>query len=194
MISVENLFTAGLIRLAHYDLGKLDPRLPVVDGKNLRTEQSNDILARAIAGIPRYVVNGVYLEYENTAGAPAPVSFDKTTTAADFQGLGGSKDYIRANLTASATFGSSGSPYGENRATFFALALNNVGPTNQGMGGLDFSAAANSKIVSIGLVAMPDIEDETQDLLYARYAPASPFAKAADREVGITWTLQFETP
>jgi len=46
----------------------------------------------------------------------------------------------------------------------------------------------------VGLVAMPVASDRTQDLLYARFALSTPFAKVAGQNPGVTWTTEFLTP
>jgi len=181
----------GLVQLAHYDragrrVGNLTPLLP-----NLVTFQGMEVLSRLVAGQDEYRVAGVYFEYENNAGSPTIPTFDRETTIDDFQSLVAPQDYVRSELAAVPTIGtgdstSSGNPYINNRAQFFGLAT-----VDEGENGEPFSAAANSKIVSVGLVAMPVLADPTRDLLYARFAPASEFTVESGRNPGITWTTEF---
>lgn len=184
----------GLVTLGHYDaqgrrIGEVTALKP-----NLVTIGGCEILARVLAGDPTYKINGVYFEFENTAGSPAAVSYTRTTTAAAMRGGAASatKGIIRSALAAQGTLetgdsSASGMPYSNNRATFFALATTAVDSID---GSPAFSAGANSKIVSVGLIAMPVAADFTKDVLFARFTPAAPFAVQAGRYPGVTWTVE----
>lgn len=178
----------GRVTLANFlpDGTKVDE----VDLKpNLVTVQGTEILARLLAGDIAYKIAGVYFEFQNDP-SPTSTSYDRTTTAADFWALSSPRDYIRAGLVSNPTLetgdsSSSGLPYSNNRAVFFTMTAAVIGEN-----GLTFSAASDSYITSCGLVAMPQSLDPTLDLLYARFTPASPFAKVAGRNPGLTWTAE----
>ena len=183
----------GIVEIANYDAAGRRVG-PVLRGRNLRTISSNQVLARILAGQREYRIGGIYFEYENTAGAPAAPAFDKTTTVEDFHNLVAPKDYVRAPLTAQPVLQTgdslaTGDAVEDNRAVFFAQAI-----ADEGENGVGFTAGDDSKIVSVGLVAMPVADDPTQDLLYARFALSTPFAKVAGQNPGVTWTTEFLTP
>ena len=181
----------GYVLVANYVDGvRVGPRLV---GSNLRTVEGNEVLSRLVAGDIRYKIAGIYFEFENNAGTPDPVAFDKTTRASDFHNLVAPRDYVRAGLVSAPSLSTgdslgTGDALSDNRASFFALATSSVGEN-----GLDFTAAANSKIISVGLVAMP-FDDASNDLLYARYALPTAFPKVAGQNPGVTWTAEFLTP
>jgi hypothetical protein len=184
----------GLVALAHYDSRGRRLTETTALKPNLVTVQGCEILARVLSGDPTYKINGVYFEFENTAGTPAAVSYTRSTTAAEMRGGAASptKGIIRSALAAAGTLATgdssaSGLPYSNNRATFFALATSAVDSID---GSPAFSAGANSKIVSVGLVAMPMQADFTKDVLFARFTPAAPFAVQAGRFPGVTWTVE----
>ena len=183
----------GLVTLGHYDRRGRIVGAPTVLKPNLVTLGGCEVLARALTGDVAYKINGVYFEFENTAGTPAAVSYTRSTTAADMRGLAGSltKGVVRSFLASGGIIetgdsSASGLPYANNRATFFALAT----AANDLAGNTVFGSAVNSKIVSIGLLALPVAADATKDVLFARFTPATPFAVQAGRSPGVTWTVE----
>jgi len=185
--------TTGIVEIANYDKdGKQVGES--LRGFNLRTIEGNEILARLAAGQEEYKIAGVYFEYENNAGVPAIPGFDKTTDVDYFHSLSNPNDFVRAPLVSAPVLSTgdslaTGDAVNNNRASFFALAI-----ADEGDNGLDFTAAADSKITTVGLVATPVSGDRTQDLLYARFGLSTPFAKVAGQNPGVTWTAEFLTP
>jgi len=194
LVLPDNQFKAtGIVEIANYDENGNQVGEKVC-GLNLRAIEGNEILAQIMAGHTEYRIGGIYFEYENNAGVPAIPGFDKTTNVDYFHNLSNPSDFVRAPLitTPSLSTGDSlatGDAVNNNRASFFALAIATLGDN-----GLAFTAAADSKLVTVGLVAMPVAGDRTQDLLYARFALSTPFAKVAGQNPGVTWTTEFLTP
>lgn len=179
----------GRVQIGHYDPdGNLVSAVPTEC--NLVTFGGTEVLSRILAGQSQYKINGVYFQFSNQ-GSPAIPSFTRGTVAADMRTLTANEDYVLGTLAGqpSITTGdstASGNPYSDNRAVFFSLATASVGE-----GGVAFTAGAGSKIISLGLVATPVSGDRTQDILYARFAPASAVDKQSGLNPGITWTTEF---
>jgi len=189
----NRLLTKGIVEVANYDADGRQVGEKVI-GTNLRVVEGNEILARVMAGQLEYKIAGVYFEYENNAGVPVIPGVSKTDDVNYFHSLAAPKDFVRASLASKPTLSTgdslaTGDAVENNRAIFFSLAI-----ADEGDNGEDFTAAANSKILTVGLVAMPVASDRTQDLLYARFALSTPFAKVAGQNPGVTWTTEFLTP
>lgn len=193
LIPDNRLRTKGIVEIANYDAQGRQVGDKVV-GINLRVVEGNEILARILAGQSEYKIGGVYFEYENNAGTPTIPGVSKTDGVDYFHNLTSPKDFVRAPLASKPTLSTgdslaTGDAVENNRAIFFSLAV-----ADQGDNGLAFTAAADSKILTVGLVAIPVSGDRTQDLLYARFALSTPFAKVAGQNPGVTWTTEFLTP
>lgn len=158
----------------------------VSEGHNDVTYEGAQVLAQLLAGKSNYKISNFYFEFQNSGYSTPPVA--RTDTAASRQAAAtGVADLIRAELVAAPLVDTSGSPYSNNRDTFFALTTATVGL----MHGLAFSAGAGSKIVSACLIAAPGGTDYQQDLLYARYVLATPVAVAGSGQVSGQWTTLF---
>jgi hypothetical protein len=71
-----------------------------------------------------------------------------------------------------------------NRATFISITAG----TN-GVNGLPFGVASNSKVFSLGLLAAPT-GVYTGDILYAHYALPSALAAAGSGQISATWATE----
>jgi len=152
-----------------------------------------DLLGKLLAG-EDYEINTMYMEFRN-GGLPAPVvtpdpSEGRSYYAALDTGLS-DRDYIRVPLTADPTLESSDpTKFSTNRVQFVALS----GGYTIGRGGHAFSAAAQSVVYGVALVAAPDPDDPTQDIVFSRsYAPADFTAKLklVNEEISIVWPHTF---
>ncbi len=136
-------------------------------------------------GSSAYKIGGMYLEFENVASPGDPVS-PPTVTRADglsyYSGLEGSpdRDYLRVPLLSALLDG--------DQMTFVAQSQG-----TEGVNGVAFGAASNSKLFGAALVAMPDEDDPTQDIVFSRF-----YAEEADQiekpdsaaQLTATWGLQ----
>lgn len=150
------------------------------------------VVGKLLQGLSGYHVNGMYVEFENTAGSVSIPSFDRSGGVSYYQGLSGSgvRDFLRVPMTA-ATLSSTDETLfpGGNRVTFFAQTQGSVGQH-----GLTFSAGANSKVFGAALVAMPEQADYTQDLVFSRFYfdTAAQIAKVASAQVGVEWAVELQ--
>jgi hypothetical protein len=179
--------------------------LPVHTQPNQIQYSWGTIAARQIgyrrqAGRPDYHVSAMYIEYENVATPEDPVTeddnFDRTLGIEHYNALSGSRDYLRVALTLEPTLGIS-TDYAEyftpgengNQLTFFAQSSGTAG-----VNALPFSHAVNSKVYAAALVATPDFNDRTKDVVFARtvFDLEDQITKEASSQIGITWDIAFE--
>jgi hypothetical protein len=149
-------------------------------------------------GLPEYKIGGMYIEFENVASSGdtvTPPSFDRSEGIEYYSELSASatRDFLRVQLISSPKSslisGYEGSSTSVNQLTFFAQTSGSIG-----IHGKTFSAAANSKVFGLALVAMPKWEDRTKDLVFAReyYPTANQVLKQASSQIGVSWTEQFK--
>lgn len=148
-------------------------------------------------GNANYKIGGMYLEYQNVANPADPVTapvigredgityYDELSSSPDI-------DYIRVPLVAT-TLTSSDADYfpGGNVLTFFAQSQ---AATLTGVHGKDFSDTAISKIFGGALVAIPEINDRTQDLVFSRFyvETAEQQVKLATSQIGVGWEITLQ--
>jgi hypothetical protein len=149
-------------------------------------------------GRPEYKIGGMYIEFENVASpgdVVTPPSFDRSEGLEYYSALSASptRDYLRVQLISapksSLISGYEDASVNVNQLTFFAQSSGSTG-----VNGKTFSAAANSTVYGVALVAMPRWENMSQDLIFAReyYPTAQQILKQASSQVGVSWTEQFK--
>lgn len=149
-------------------------------------------------GREEYKISAMYIEFENTASPGDLVSapaFDRADGIEYYSALSSSptRDFLRlrliSNPKASIISGYEGSSVVANQLTFFAQTTGSIG-----VHGKTFSAAANSTVFGLALVAAPKWEDRTRDLIFAReyYPQAQQVLKQASSQIGVSWTEQFK--
>ena len=155
---------------------------------------------RRQAGRPDYHVSAMYIEYENVATPEDPVTedsdFDRGLSVEHYNALSGSRDYLRVALRLEPSLGIS-TEYAEyftpgetgNQLTFFAQSSG-----TEGVNALPFSHLLNSKVYAAALVATPDFNDRTKDVVFARtvFDLEDQITKEASSQIGITWDIAFE--
>ncbi len=155
------------------------------------------VAAKLLAGQSEYKVAGMYFEFQNVADpddAVAIPSYDRAGGIAYYEGLADSDDtdYLRVALTAAVVTVGDGAddadryPAG-NVTTFFAQTQGTVGTH-----GKPFNDAVFSKVFGGALVAMPDPEDASLDLIVSRfYFPSDKQqVKLAGAQIGNAWPLK----
>lgn len=153
---------------------------------------------------PSYHISALYLEFENQVDPGVAISvanFDRDLGITYYNNLSDStaRDFLRIPLilepAGSVSAGFEGNLPTEqqlNKLTFFAQS---VGTT--GVHGKDFShsgAGGTSKVYAAALVAAPDFNDRTKDVIFARtmFQPANQVTKEASSQIGLTWDIAFE--
>lgn len=154
------------------------------------------ITGRLLRGDVNYRLSLAYLEFQNVSspGDPADeVTFGFSDSVEYYTALSGSsdRDYIRAPLTVSEPSIETGMeetfPKG-NKINAYAVTSGIVG-----VNGKPFSESANSVICSIAIVATPDRDDPTKDLIYARWNAddSKQWAKVDGQQITLEWELPF---
>ena len=159
------------------------------------------IFAQLLLGNREYAINTIYIEFENVASAGDPVTpptFTNTEGAEYYTdlSLSASRDFIRAPLILNPDLGVAdgfasifdGIANG-NKLTYFTQSQGSVG-----YHGKTYSNAVNSKVFGVALVAAPDQQDQTADLVAARtyFETANQTVKQASSQIGIVWDLSFK--
>ena len=153
-----------------------------------------------VQGLAAYQLRAMYIEFENVADPDDPVSIpeiDRAEGVSYYNGLASSanRDYIRVPLEVSPAL--SVIPGYEdwldegynNRAV---LSAQTTGTT--GVHGKTFSDTVNSKVFGIAVVAMPEFDDRTKDVVFARayHAAGDQTVKPASSQVAATYRLEFK--
>lgn len=153
-------------------------------GLNLVTYTGGDIIAQLLAGNNAYRIQAVAFEYQNTAGTPSPAAASRSNTNAMLQALSGNFDYLRGALVAAPALSASDGNHNYNKALFTALGS---GPT--GVHGVSFSAASNSKVYAVSLLATPT-GSASGDVIYARHILSTPVAAVGSGQVTCVWDTE----
>lgn len=158
------------------------------------------IAAKCIGhGDSKYKVSKMYIEYENVADpedvATIPTfDTDEDITYYNNLSLSATKDYLRVPLLILPTIGiatgyEDNFVEGEtgNKLTFYTQSQGTTGTH-----GKAFSAAANSKVYGLALIASPT-NDPADDIVFARtyYEEDEQVLKRASDQVGVTWDISF---
>lgn len=161
---------------------------------NLVLYEWGAIHGRGLTGDPGARITHMYIEFENSGDPDTPAVPPGLDRGSDqgidyYNGLSTSlsRDYLRVPLTA-ATLESSDEtnfPNG-NLPTFFAQTSG-----VEGVGGLPFSDAENSRVFGAALAAVRNPADPTQDLVYSRFylEDEDQQVKLATSQIGLRWEM-----
>lgn len=156
------------------------------------------VAARCIVeGLPSYKLAAMYIEFANveTPGDTVAVpSIDRKDYSYYLTLDGVTRDFLRVPLTQQPKFivvpgTEDGLPPGAyNQANIGAETVDGVGEH-----GLAFASEQNSTVYGLAVVATPDFNDPTQDLVYSRlyYAPSQQGLKPANMQLSVTFKLPF---
>lgn len=142
----------------------------------------------------KFGISGMYIEFANDASPVSPPSYDRGPDSGVeyYNSLSddATLDYLRVQLVAGVLNVSDDTLYPKgNQPTFFAM----TGGTT-GVHGKAFSEVANSRVIGAALVATPEADDATQDLVLSRFYfdEADQIPKLATGQVGIEWQLTLQ--
>lgn len=157
----------------------------VVRATNLVVYTGGDIIAQLLAGNAEYRISHMYFGFENTSGTPVFAPPDRSDTAASaFHSLASPQDYLRAPILLPSQIVAADANHNGNRVTFVAVSNATVGEN-----GLDFGAANDSQVASLGLVAAPT-GATAGDVLYARVNLPTPLPAAGSGQVSASWSTE----
>jgi hypothetical protein len=157
---------------------------------NLILNSGPDLMARVLAGKTDSIVNGMYLEYKNTAPTAPTIAEARDTSY--YTGLTGDTGFVRVSTLSEPSFSASDTIYSNNQVSFVAIT---DGTTESSANIVD----GTSQFYSAALVAIPDFTDQSTDVLFSasNFTNSSdvlvPIIKVANAQIGVRWTIQFET-
>lgn len=211
-MTTDNVLSAGNVR-GFVSLWRIDD---VTGQHKLIFEQHNQIqhtwgcLAAKALGLrpdglgPSYNISAVYFEYENVLTPETtvvePQSFSKTLNIDYYNTISvtPNRDYLRVPIIVAPQFSTASGYAGLlptnqqfNQLTFFAQTTG-----TSGMSGRSFGANVGgraSKIYAAALVAAPDLDDPTKDVVFSRtvFSADNQVIKDASAQIGITWSVAF---
>lgn len=154
----------------------------------VRAYTAGDIIAALLSGDLTHKISHVYFIYENNVAPTAltPARGDTAGTGGTFLSLAGNYDFIRVPVLATPAIAAVDGNHNGNRVTFTAVGTG-VGEAQ----GLAFSAAANSHVVNVALVAAPT-GAVGGDILYSHTDLAIPLAVVASGQVSITYSAEID--
>lgn len=155
----------------------------IQDQHNLVTYEGADILAKAVAGALN--INTMYLVFENDSGA-IRISEDLGNIAGTYADTSPNRGYVRVSTMGEPVYTSSGDDYNNNEVAFLAV----TDGTAEGATVTD----GTSVFYHTALVASPDFDDQTDDLIFSCSDLSTEITKVAGAQIGIRWTLTFEAP
>jgi hypothetical protein len=147
------------------------------------TYEGLDLLGKLVAGVGTKF-NTMYLEFTNEDSAPTvvPDPADGRSYYAALEAPGNTKDYIRVPLVADPVLSSSDAgKFDTNKVSCLAMSTG----VSAGRGGHAFSSAAPSLVFGVALVAAPDPDDASQDIVFARSYDFAEKEKLPSEEVSV---------
>jgi len=159
---------------------------------NVILNSGADIMAKAVAG--DLSINGMYFAYDNSGTPYTDPTPPVERTASFYHSVGaGTRNFVRVPTLARATYASTDPAYNGNKVQFVALT--------DGVGVL--SGAGN--VLTDGVsqfygaaLAWLDPDNYENDILFSAVSFAdlgsAHFAKIANAQLGIRWSLIFDVP
>jgi hypothetical protein len=209
-MTADNICTENGVR-GHVSLWRVDEhtglKVPVTSQHN-QVQYTWGYLAAKALGLrpqsdrPKYHISAIYFEYANVSTPETAVSeaqsFSKELSISFYNSFAGDRDYLRVPIILEPAFSTSAGyadklPIDQetNQLTFFAQTSGNSGVRGIGFG--SNVNGKNSKIYAAALVATPDINDPTKDVIFARtvFSESNQVPKEASSQIGITWNIAF---
>lgn len=153
-------------------------------GPNQNVFSGIDLMVKLLSGeIDSYPgINGIYIEFENTADPASVVvpSVDTTKGVEYYRALSGQRDYLRVPALLYGKLSATDTRYRSNKAHY----LGNSGGAN-GVNGLQFSAMAGSAVYGAALVHLG--KTPADDIVYARHYMPAAKGVPAEQQVGMSW-------
>lgn len=156
-----------------------------VRSHNLVVYSGGDIIGRLLAGYTQYKLSHMYFAYENTAGTPSPISPARTDSVNSFLALTAPRDFVKGAVFSPIPLTAGDANHVSNVATVTAAASASTGLVSS----LPFSAAANSKVYALGLVASPT-GILAEDVLYAIFSLPTALPVVGAGLVSATWATE----
>jgi len=201
-----NNSVCGYVSLWRVD-EKTGLKTPIVSQHNQVQYTWGPIVAKALGfrpqtDRPNYCISAIYFEFENVSTPETVVSesasFPKDLSISYYNAFASDRDFLRVPLIIEPTLSTSVGyedklpvEHQDNQLTFFAQTSGNSGVRGVGFG--NNVDGKNSKIYAAALVAAPDFNDPTKDVIFARtvFSSGHQVPKEASSQIGITWNIAF---
>ena len=196
----------GHVKLWYFD--EQSPKIiPLFEQHNQVQYTWGPIVAKALGfrpqtDRPNYRISAIYFEFENVSTPETVVSesasFPKDLSISYYNSFASDRDFLRVPLIIEPTLSTSVGyedklpvEHQDNQLTFFAQTSGNSGVRGVGFG--NNVDGKNSKIYAAALVAAPDFNDPTKDVIFARtvFSSGHQVPKEASSQIGITWNIAF---
>jgi hypothetical protein len=146
-----------------------------------------------------YHIRKMYIEFENVAspGDPAGIPvFTRDEGLEYYNNLGPSNDFLRVDIiqTPGITIAPGFESYFTDGVDGNELGFVAQTSGTTGVLGRTFSDTVNSTVIGGALIASPDPDDRTKDVIFNRgyFDVAEQVPKEAGSQVGITWPVRFK--
>lgn len=157
--------------------------------KNTVQYEGFDALGKLLSGETTGRINAMYFQFDDGGPGTARSVGARDVTSAQFRNLSSGLDFVRVRMgtgSTQATEATFPGLYNSNQINFMAIAsAGDIGSANA----LVFNAG--DAIEMAALVVAPDWTDNTQDLVYAAWAPDSPITVPATGAFGLRWAVVF---
>lgn len=150
------------------------------------------VAGQLLSGAPNgrdYSLSMLYVEFSNAGGAVTPPTFDRTGGRSYYDNLAASStvDYLRVPIIGRVLSSTDSFNFPDgNMLTIYGQTQGVVG-----VNGKPFTDGAGSRVYGCALVAAPEPNDPTQDLVFSRaYKTGSAqLVKLPTSQIGIDWQL-----
>lgn len=159
----------------------------------MTTYDAVTIMCKLLQGAPdgkNYRLAAMYIEFENNSGAEVtPPTYDRSGAAEYYSSLGTDpvRDYLRVPIVNTALESSDTDNYPDgNKLTLFAQTTG-----SEGVHGKPFSHTVQSRVYGAALVAVPDEDDHSQDIVHSRvyFDAENQRIKEAGSQISVPWPL-----
>ena len=149
---------------------------------NLVVNGAADICAAALKG--ERIVNGMYVCFENDAGAVKYVA-DATNDAAYYASEETDRSFVRVTTLGEPIIESSDTAFDGNKITFLGVTDGTTFFENTPL------TDSVSKLYHSALISIKDIDDQASDKLFSCSDFSVPVTKVAGSQLGVRWALTF---
>jgi hypothetical protein len=187
MPTTENLHASksleGFVKIWQFD-PKSGASTLLVDKKNMILKGGAKLITHCLAGRPESKIWGMYIGYNNSSGEFLKPDID-VDYSNPFAGFSSPFGYLREPLTFTPNFISSVG-YDENTVLFSTMVTSATSA-----GGAEFNET--SKIYEVALVAAPQTQDVSQDVVFSR-TNFNPIQYNSSYNFTITWGVRILLP
>lgn len=172
---------------------------PILKLRNKILYQGADIMAALLGGDLNHRISHMYMEFENTAGAPALPTINRDNGRSYFAAIDGTgnRDWVRVPIIMNPSLSivpNDSVDYSGNTVMFVATTAS-VDPAQGKADASNYFADAGpdgpSKIFSLGLVAATDQNNEGNDKVFSRVNLSTAMPLQPSSHIVFFWSIKF---